>query len=793
MASINMAYGEAFLEEVVVTATRRAQSTQDIPYNISAMTSDMLERQGIVDFSKLARNVAGLTYVDAGPREAGVNNGLIIRGLSSGSDPCNDTQSLAAPTVSTYVGETPLFVNLHLKDIERVEVLRGPQGTLYGSGSLGGTIRYIPYKPNTEEFSLELGVEGSTTEQAGGLNSDIYAVINAPLGNSVALRVVAGRVENQGYIDANAIQVFDDNGQPVLEEGADFFNPDAQPVTRRKDGTNGNEIEHIRASLLWNISDNASVILTHQRQNDTADGRGVSGGEDFGGNEYAHANRFLDPLERDIELTALDLEWDLGFATLSSSTSTYENEADLISDQSGLYLNSNFWNPDSPEAVYGYMIGPRDAIFGNYTQDTEAFAQEIRLASNGDGPLSWVVGAFYQDQEQENAVNDIAPGWWAFMGFPEAYTPGYFGTREELAGAGIMDDSIYRQVQETDFTDRAIFGEVSYHFTDKFQATVGFRAFDQTYESTSTIYLPQCGVFCSNDGVDPTGKTGGSVEEDFTDQIFKFNLSYDVSDSMMAYFTWAEGFRHGGTNGIPTTDVAPNAPFAEDPALANYDSDLATNWEVGLKGTLLGGNLRFSTALFLIEWDDVQIDASSPVGVFPILVNGESAESTGLELEATWAASENLTFSAGYAYTKAELTEDFDIGEVVGFDGDRLPEVPEHSGSVRVNYYQVLSDNMGLNYNLSGSYISSTEAALNELDPGYSKTKAYDLWDASMVLEAEDWSVTLFVDNIGDEYVYSYGRGDTYNNVEFNPMAGRDVYGFINVPRTFGLGLKYQF
>ncbi|WP_339670536.1 TonB-dependent receptor [Dasania marina] len=782
-ASAMPAYSANLLEEVTVTATRRAESTMDVPYNISATTSDALEQQGITDFSKLARSVAGLTYVDSGPREAGINSGLIIRGLSSGGDPSSDTASLASPTVSVYIGETPLFVNLHLKDIERVEVLRGPQGTLYGSGSLGGTIRHIPVKPDPSEFSAEVGTRLSTTDEASGVNSDTYAIVNLPLGDSVALRAVAGYVENQGYIDANNLQRLDANGQPLLQGG--FFNPAAATQNSRKKDSNGDNVKHVRLSALWDVSDSLQLLLTHQQQEDEADGRAAAGAEAFGGGDLAHANRYLEPLERELSLTALDVEWDMGFATLTSSSSNYTNESSVLSDQSGLYVNADFW------AAY-YAIGPRDSVYGDYPQKTEAFAQELRMVSNSDGPINWVAGAFYQKQKQNNETNDISPGFWDYMGFPAGWGPGYAST-DQLAAVGIVKDQIYKQIQKTEFTDQALFGEISYQFNDAWQATLGMRAFEQEYLSTGTIYLPQCGVACSNDNVSPLGLTGGSIKKTFNDQIFKFNVSYNINEDMMAYATWAEGFRHGGTNGIPTSDVTPNAPFAEAAALAGYESDLATNWEAGIKGTLMDGSVRFSAAGFFIEWQDIQIDAASPVGAFPVIVNGETAESKGVELELMMAVTESLTATVGYAYTDAQLSDDFAAGGVAGFDGDSLPGVPDHAGSLSFNYLQPINQNLELSYNLNGSFISSTKTALNKQDPNYSETAGYALWDASVILQAEQWSATLFVDNLANKQNYSYGRGAFYNNTVDNAQAGRDLYSFVNRPRTIGLGFKYKF
>ncbi len=781
----------AMLEEVTVTASRRAESTMDVPYNISATTAEQLEQQGITDFAKLARNVAGLTYIESGARNAGINSGLVVRGLNTRSAQSDDIKSLASPTVSTYVGETPLFVNLHLKDIERVEVLRGPQGTLYGSGSLGRTIRNMPFKPDTQEFAADISTRLSQTKNAAGFNSDTYGMVNIPLGDSVALRVVGGYVENQGFVDANSVMVLDANNRPTFNGPNDFS---SEPVTKSVGDSNGDTVKHVRASLLWDITDNASALLTHQRQKDRAEGVQGEGGVGFGGGEYAHANRFLEPLDREVELTALDLEVDLGFAVLSSSTSHFTNEAKLISDQSGIYLNNDFWY-DS-----GYNIGPRDNVYGDYSAESEAIAQEFRLVSTGDGPLSWVGGVYYQDMEETNVNQDLSAGWWEYMGFPEYWTTGYTASREELAGVGVTEDVIYQQTQTTTFSDKAIFGELSYRFTDRFQATLGARWFEQDYEANGVIYLPVCGIFCSNDYDEntvtgnPLGLSGGTLQKTFKDVITKVNFSYDINEEMSAYFTRAEGFRRGGTNGIPTTDVVPGGPFSEDPALKHYDPDFAVTWALGMKGTA-GESVKFSAALFLIEWDDIQIDMASPEGAFPIVVNGKTAESKGVELEATWGITDNLTLTSGYAYTKAQLTADFDVGgagEKTGKKGDSLPNVPEHSGSVSANYYLPLDSGNNFIFNLGMTAVSSAQSDLNEDSPDYSEYAGYALWNTSMALENDSWKVTVFVDNLANKHALTNPRGARYTNVQ-NSQSGRDQYGFINKPRTVGASLKYSF
>ena len=790
----------ALMEVISVTATRRVSRTTDVPYNVSATSAAQLEQLGITDFTKLARNTPGLTFVESGARNSGVNSGLIIRGVNTRGSLSTDLKSAQDPTVSTYLGDTALFANFVIKDIERVEILRGPQGTLYGSGSLGGTIRYMPNKPELDVFEGEVSTKLSSTKESSGLNSDTYGVFNIPLGDNFALRAVGGYTENQGFIDANTVFQFNENGT-VQDDGM------GNPVTKSIKDSNGDDTSHLRLSLLWQTSDDSSVILTHQRQKDNAEGVQAEGGYEFGGGDYAHANRILEPLEREIELTSLDIEVDLGFASLSSNTSVTNNEATLTSDQSGVYLNADYYYS------LGYYLGPKDVTIGaDYTQDESSFSQEIRLASQTDGPLSWVAGVFYRKMEQTNRQYDRLVGYGEGL---ESFYPSLAGFYQDFWNSQLakipdekahVDDTGYYQNQEIDFEDMAIFGELTYQFNDRFQATVGARFFKQTYEASSDIYMTGCSVSsevfygdpenpsfgCGDDPADLTGKTGGDLTLDVDDVITKLNLSYKLTDDSTVYFTRSEGFRHGGTNGIPLWDKS-SSMFAEDPVLGEYQQDEAVNYELGLKGLAFDGDLKFASALFLIEWDDIQIDGAGPNSGFPIVYNGNSASSQGVELESTIAITDDLTLMLGYTYTKAELDEDFSVGGVNGYKGDSLPNVPEHSASFALNHYTELEDfEVYVVSNLNGNYVSSANSDLNASSPDYSEYDGYSIMNASIGVMGEEREITLFIDNLLDKKALTNGRGLRYTNVA-NPQSGRDLYSFVNRPRTIGLNLKYQF
>ncbi len=805
------------MEEIVVTATRRSQSTMDVPYNISAISAESLERTGVVDFSKLVQMVPGLAYIDQGPRDAGVNSTLIMRGLNADAGVGSDVISLAAPTVSTYIDETPLFVNLHLYDLARVEVLRGPQGTLYGSGSLGGTIRYIHEKPDLTEFSARIDTRLSLTEEAGDENYDLAGVINLPVTDSFAIRVAGGQLKNSGFTDANRAIVLDNGLTPTF---VDPTNPFTSPLQERRiedhdDGT----LWHVRASALWQVNDRITANLAWQHQEDQYDGAQIVNTAHPDGGKFAHTNSVLEELDRTVDVVALDLDIDLGFASLASNTSYFENEHDLYSDQNGIYLNSGFWyNYLQGSGGYLYYDGfGAENVLGVYNSKLDGFAQELRLASQGDGPVDWLVGLFYLDQSLQVDQNDLNTGSWGLLGYPGSFG---LGLDDTLAVLG-RNDSIYRQQIDSSFKDMAIFGEVTYHFTEQFQITGGVRVFEQEFSNTNDIFLPFCSSFCANDTADPWGRTGGSDSAKFSDQIFKLNTSYDLNEDTMVYATWSEGFRRGGANGIPTTESAPGAPFAEDPLFSSYTPDQVTNWEAGIKGAAAEGRVQYSAAVFLIDWEDIQLNIASPVGAFPIVTNGNKARSQGVELEVTVSPTANLRATLGYAYADAQLTEDFDIAGLVGEDGTQLPGAPEHMLSWTGDYIRAMGAG-DIVFHIDGSYMSEVT---NGIQPDQSlDTDTFMLWNLNISYEQDQWRLGLFVDNLFNERYESAIRGNRYNSFE-NPFfddpantnyagsvyeglsyndtrnifasqqdsPGKQLQSAINRPRTLGLALRYAF
>ena len=339
---------EKVVERIEVTANRRTQSIQDVPYNISAVSGDELKAGIIIDSTELLRNVPGATVVDRGYRNSGVISGVVIRGINVDSGAQGDVALSAVATVAGYVDETPLLANFILKDVQMVEVLRGPQGTLYGSGSLAGTVKYRMNKAESDEFYGSVSMALGQTEGSEGNSINMDAMVNIPLTDNLAFRANVGRIDNDGIVDYSNVYVLDSNNYAPAAQGGDLA---AGGVSFRSvEDADTVDIDYGRMSLYWEPSDNVRLNLSYQKQSDAIGGRRqvtrgtnwVNGTEQQYG-EYENGAVLLEPSEREVDLTALEAEWDLGFATLTSSSSKYNHRGDSISDNTGFYAQQNWF------------------------------------------------------------------------------------------------------------------------------------------------------------------------------------------------------------------------------------------------------------------------------------------------------------------------------------------------------------------------------------------------------------------------------------------------------------------
>tara|TARA_R110002153_G_scaffold3042_3_gene14385 strand:+ start:14396 stop:16822 length:2427 start_codon:yes stop_codon:yes gene_type:complete len=771
---------EKVVERIEVTANRRTQSIQDVPYNISAVSGDELKAGNIIDSTELLRNVPGATVVDRGYRNSGVISGVVIRGINVDSGAQGDVALSAVSTVAGYVDETPLLANFILKDVQMVEVLRGPQGTLYGSGSLAGTVKYRMNKAESDEFYGSVGMALGQTEGSEGNSLNLDAMVNIPLTDNLAFRANVGRIDNDGIVDYSNVYVLDSNNYAPAAQDGDLA---AGGVSFRSvEDADTVDIDYGRMSLYWEPTDNVRLNLSYQKQSDVIGGRRqvtrgtnwVDGTEQQYG-EYENGAVLLEPSEREVDLTALEAEWDLGFATLTSSTSKYNHSGDSISDNSGFYAQQNWF----ADLYYG---SPRPLAMAERGYDEEAFVQELRLVSNETkNNIDWVVGAYYMDQDSQATQDSFMPGYqeWAGAAFSWWPTMADFGM--------VFTDNDFHYERNENFKDKAIFGELTYNFSDDFRATIGVRRFDNTFVNDTELLLPIWPFL----GAEPSFETSES------DTLFKFNMSYHLDKDTMVYGTVSEGYRRGGANAVPL-----EGSLAERPEWQQYSSDSAVNYEVGVKGYLGNNKHSYSLSAFRLDWDNPQLNTASFWGFFTV-VNGESARTQGIELEFQGYLTDSIHYVLGYANVDAELTADFIVPTSVDAEsatrvqavkGAELPASPKSTISLAVDYTHELDGGMYWVTQVNTYYQSSSLNYLGDSASLQADIDGFSLSNITSRLATDTWDVTLYVKNIFNEDGVTGMIPEAYMGTDPSEnFLGNSSKDYISLPRTIGVAFNYRF
>ncbi|MDN7126885.1 TonB-dependent receptor [Pseudidiomarina sp. 1APR75-33.1] len=762
-------------ERIVVTATRRPQTVNEIPYNISVLSGEDLEERLIINSVDVMRETPGITVVDRGYRNSGVINNIVIRGMNVDSAGNGDFALNAVPTVSTYVNDTPLFANFILKDINAVEILRGPQGTLYGSGSLAGTVRYTLNKPDLYQGYARVDARLSQTQGSDGFNQNYDVLVNQPLTDTLAVRGFFGRIDNDGIVDYVNVYQLNDSGAPVAE-GGDIASGDPQFTTIEDADTV--DIDYGRVSLLWQPSTTFSALLSHHYQSDDIGGRrqvttGTNwvGGTEQSYGEYENGAVHREPSERDVSLTSLELEWDLGFASLSSTTSDYDHDGSSISDNTGFYAQNNWF-------AWFYGGSPRPLAIAERFYEESGFTQELRLVSQGENTFDWILGAFYMDKDTASGQDSFMPG---FSEWAEAS-----GFDDTLASwGGVLGDQDFRYRDQRNIRDLSVYGELTWNVTDRFSTTLGLRHFTNDISNETTIELP---IYPGPANVD------SEFDDDGT--LFKFNASYDISDDMMWYATISEGYRRGGTSAVPIS-----GGFAENPEYLRYSPDSVVNLETGIKGTVNRHN--YSVTVFRMNWDDPQLNVATPNWGFYAAVNGEKARSEGLELELKGFLTDSIKYNVGYAYVNAELGRDLVVPSgtasspssyVYAKAGEQLPSMAEHTFSGGLNHSMDLASGMYLVTNFSTYFQSDSRNALGNNPKFDIDLPRFFITNASTTLHADEWKVSLFVKNIFNEKGVTGVLSEAYMGTDpAENFYGNSSKQYISQPRTVGVRFSYEF
>jgi outer membrane receptor protein involved in Fe transport len=773
------------LEEIVVTATRREASVQDIPFNIAAIGGAELQERGARELSDIARSTPGLFVLDQGAR---ASNAVVVRGLNA--DPVAASEALgndAGGTVSTYLGEIPLYIDLKPMDLERVEVLLGPQGTLYGAGTMGGAVRYIPKRPELGKSSVNLRADAYGLSKSDGLGTDIGATLNLPLGETFALRINADYFDDPGFIDYDYL--VQEIG--VSDPDPDFDDPqDVAANLEREEDADWEETFTGRIGLRWQPNEDFDLNLTHYYQDQEIGGRTINSDAVLGSGKYVSGLRVREPNERKNNLTALEITAGLGFAELTSATgySTYKEGGQR--DQTDLLITLE----------YSYEAFPSFTAFTRETQDDEVFTQEFRLVSQTEGRLSWIAGAFYSKLDGYADSKEFTPGFSQFA-------------VDEFGGIQVRPDDLeYFSVNKTELEEMALYGELSFRFTDRWQVTLGGRYYDYELKTQDAVDFPL--FFTVFDGRDPDSieldfEEGGQEDDGF---LFKFNTSYDFSDEMMGYLTVSEGYRIGNSNGVAPCppDLEPGEPAnCGLPDELQFFPDQTTNYEIGLRSRWLDGRLTLNGSIYYIDWKDPQLAATTVNAQLPIRKNGKGAESQGFDFSADWLITDQLSLRANYAYVKAELTELApDLVATIpedGFNppvyedgqpGDRLPGSPEQQGSVFLTYTIPVGENeFRFNYGISA--ISDVLTRTGGRGDGES-LGGFAIHQASVEWRRGPWLAMLYADNLLDKYAETGARNTpayirTSEDIDGEPVTVRRYYKDVLRPRKVGLRLSYDF
>lgn len=782
--------------ELVVTATRRSVSLQTVPINISAIDGLSLENKRLDDVSDIGLYTPGLTVPDTGPRTA---NSIVMRGITSGG-PGGSNRSTA---VGVYLGEIPLYVDFKFLDISRVETLLGPQGTLYGLGTLAGAIRYIPNRPNFSKVEGEAHARVYDVAHSDGVGSVFDATLNLPIiEDKVALRVTGGYYNDPGFIDSPFLV----NQLGVSLPQPNFNDPQAVSANlRRGKDLNDEKTYSVRAQLGFDFGW-LRPTFSYIRQETKTNGTQVNGGFGakytlnpngvafpdgqcvyanclgvLGTGKYENGGRVPQPATRKLEMFAAEIEADIGdFAKIVSATAYSKQHLYSQGDIADLLLDLD----------YDYELFPSFAGTTTSDSDPKQFNQEVRIVSAHGGPIDWLVGGFYNHYKSYTFSAERLPGY------------------PEWAGIFRPDGLEYISFTDTYTKERAVFGEATVHFTPKLQVTGGMRYYKyKAYISGATdTPLTRGGQRRTPYPLiqfDPARIRTGSTDDDGF--VYKLNASYEFSPELFAYATYSTGYRIGGVNRVAPC-IVPLPAGQNVCALPNelsFGPDKTQNYEVGVRFSLLDKVLQGTVNLYNINWTNLQLGSQTANGAVGITANAGGARSRGAE--ATLAINlGNFSLSGNYTYLDAKLTKDapdligglsngFDVaGAGDAFVGDRLPGTSKHSGSITATYTVPMADDteMFLLWSTaarSDTYSTTGLRGYGEAIPGYSISRA------SVTYKTPVLEVSLFANNVFDKYAVSSVSND-YTLARANDGVLIRSYGFgVIQPRTVGVELRGHF
>jgi iron complex outermembrane receptor protein len=763
--------------EILVTATKRASTIQDVPFSINAQTEADIQRSGATTIEDLSRNVAGLAVQNLGPGQSQVS----VRGVSAGQ--VARDQPGVKEQVGVYLDESVLSLSLFTPDIDlfdlnRVETLRGPQGTLFGSGSVGGTIRYITNQPNTDrvEGQFEGNINLVDEHDVGG---HIKGAVNLPFSDTLAIRVVGYHTEYAGFIDARReggeIDEDINNGRRTGGRVALLFQPTPDiSITPRVlyqeikvGGFNRQEEYNLYANRFNTTRPNV---------------------------EFDKREQFLLLDEKFADQTFLaDLTASFGFGDIElTSVSSYIDREILVSrDASALTGSVTSDLAFQPAAI----LLPSNLLD---TTDLKTFTQELRLASTGPGPFQWVIGGFYSDVERIYAQRLPTPGY-------DVFTDLRFGAGTSAAVAnGFPADSPYNADIPYDIKQKAVFGEASYDF-GALTVTAGARYYDFSEKRD----FVSGGLFSNSDT-----RLGDKTSSDGISP--RLLLSYEINDNITLNAQAAKGFRLGGVNdplNLPLCDNgAPNGPDAQTfGGFPTYDDETLWNYEAGIKSQW--GGMTLNAAAFYTKIRDLQVTADAGSCSSRVVFNADKAHTAGIEFELSAEPTDNFDVSVSGSYVESEFDSTLlsASGDVIAGirEGNRLPSVPKFQISASATYtveidptdgtegfFSASVQHVGSRYTQPGDQEDNPRTFVHGIpfggQPAGSSTTldlklpAYELVNLSAGVKWDDGlEAMVYVNNLLDENpLLSFDR----------ERGGRARLGFsVGTPRTMGVTVRKRF
>lgn len=784
----------AQIEEVIVTATKRSASTQDIPVAIQALGEESLQQLNIGNFDDYVRYFPNLTAGSRGPGQATI----YIRGMAV--EPITVMLSGAqgtTPNVALYLDEQPVTapgrnLDIYATDLARVEVLAGPQGTLFGASSQAGTVRLITNKPQIGEFGA--GVKASISDtQDGEMSNTVEGYINIPVNDSLAFRAAVYNVRRGGYIDNVAGEFTTDPSiNPASNVGINAASYEsANNALLVEDDFNDSYYTGYRLGANLALNEDWDLLLQYSSQELGSDGV-FDYDPEVGDLEVQRY--FPDELTDEFNQTSWTLQGRLDALELVYTGAYLEREVEQKIDYTG-YNNAGAFiayytcTYDNPAYITNYGIDPGVITPGGREclnpvkgfigkQEHTRQTHEFRINTPQDKALRLTAGIYYDDFKIETQ-DDFFYAAASDLGFaPNAPISFSRSVNNATRPAGItFFNDITRQEEQI-----AIFGELSYDLTDELTATIGARYYElesDYYGSSNFADGVFQGSVNTDRGRDYDSSGGHSTEPLKTDDVIpKVTLTYMMNEDVMVYGTYSEGYRPGGFNrggGLASTNLS--FPTVN----VTYATDDVVNYEFGWKTTLADGNVQFNGSTYFIEWTDMQVSRFDPanVSILTFIENAADSEIFGIEMDTIWVATEHLTLFAAFSYNDTEITEVKGQAVEIAPKGSRLPLTPEFQGNVRARYEWALADydaywQLALQY--AGSSFSSIVAEERRDQDSYTTS------DAAIGLNKDNWNVEFFVENLTDE------RADLFINNQDDILRITT-----NRPRTLGLRFSYDY